>query len=149
VDRQLIPLGTLEQVAGGPFDFLQARRIGSRIDEPNEQLQFAGGYDHNFVLCRTPGNEALGLAARLVHPGSGRALEVWTTEPAVQFYSGNFLDGTARGKGGRRHGHRAALCLETQHFPDSPNRPAFPSTVLYADQTYRSRTVFHFGVDGG
>jgi aldose 1-epimerase len=148
VDRELIPLGTVEQVAGGPFDFRAMRRIVSRIQEPNQQLEFAGGYDHNFVLSRARGAEALGLAGRLVEPRCGRVLEVWTTEPGVQFYSGNFLNGTIRGRGGRRYGHRAALCLETQHFPDSPNHPDFPSTELHPNETYRSRTVFRFGIEG-
>jgi len=144
VDSTLIPTGDVAPVAGTPFDFRAATPIGARIAQANTQLRFGGGYDHNWVLDRQgPG---LLHAARLVEPTSGRTLDISTTEPGVQFYSGNFLDGTITGKGGRVYTHRSGLCLETQHFPDSPNHPNFPSTVLRPGATYRSRTVFAFGV---
>jgi aldose 1-epimerase len=144
VDRELIPTGAMMPVAGTPFDFRAAWPIGARIDDQTEQLRHAGGYDHNFVLDRT-GN-GLTPAARLHEPTTGRVLEIHTTEPGLQFYSGNFLDGTIRGKAGRVYGHRGGLCLETQHFPDSPNKPHFPPTVLRPGAEYRSRTMFHFSV---
>jgi len=132
-------------VAGTPFDFRAATTIGARIAQDNTQLRFGRGYDHNWVLDR--GNAAgLVQAAFLMEPSSGRTLDISTTEPGVQFYSGNFLDGTLKGKGGRVYAHRTGLCLETQHFPDSPNHPNFPSTVLRPGGTYRSRTLFRFGV---
>jgi aldose 1-epimerase len=114
--------------------------IGARIDVDDDQLRTGGGYDHNFVLRGRAGT--LRLAARVVEPKSGRALEVLTTEPGLQFYSGNFLDGTVVGKSGRRYVKRGGLCLEAQHFPDSPNRPAFPSVVLEPGETYRQTTVY-------
>jgi len=132
-------------VAGTPLDFRTATRIGDRIGQDNEQLRFGRGYDHNWVLDR-PGGSGLVHAARVSEPASGRTLDVSTSEPGVQFYSGNFLDGTIKGKGGRVYAHRSGLCLETQHFPDSPNHPNFPSTILRPGGTYRSRTVFTFGV---
>ena len=131
-------------MAGTPFDFRTATAIGARIAAPDTQLVYGKGYDHNFVLTRGP-RPGLVHAARLVDPASGRTLDVTTTEPGIQFYSGNFLDGTIRGKGGITYGHRAGLCLETQHFPDSPNHPAFPTTILRPGQTYRSQTVWAFG----
>ncbi len=143
IDEAMIPTGELRPVDGTPFDFRQPRRIGARIDEPDEQLQRAGGYDHNFVLNETPGE--LRLAARLYDPSSGRVLEVSTTEPGMQLYTGNFLDGTIVGKGGVTYARRAGLCLETQHFPDSPNHPHFPSTVLRPGEEFHSVTVFAFG----
>jgi aldose 1-epimerase len=143
IDEAMIPTGELRPVAGTPFDFRQPRRIGAHIDEPDEQLQRAGGYDHNFVLNGTPGE--LRLAARLYDPSSGRVLEVSTTEPGMQLYTGNFLDGTIVGKGGVTYARRAGLCLETQHFPDSPNHPHFPSTVLRPGEEFHSVTVFAFG----
>ena len=144
VDSTLIPTGVLAPVAGTAFDFTTPTAIGARIAQDDEQLRRGRGYDHNFVLNRTgPG---LVHAARAVDPGSGRTLDVYTTEPGVQFYTGNFLDGSITGKGGHVYGHRNAFCLETQHFPDSPNQPAFPSTILRPGQEYRSRTVFVFGV---
>jgi aldose 1-epimerase len=142
VDKGLIPTGVLQPVAGTPFDFRTPTAIGARIDADNRQLQYAGGYDHNFVLNKAPGT--LGLAARVTDPASGRVLEVSTTEPGVQFYSGNFLDGTVTGKGGRAYQKHAAFALETQHFPDSPNHPDFPSTVLRPDQTYHTTTIYAF-----
>jgi aldose 1-epimerase len=145
VDSTLIPTGELRPVAGSPFDFRQATPIGARIDAADEQLRFGGGYDHNFVLNRQSSD--LTLAARAVDPASGRVLEVRTTEPGVQFYTGNFLDGTIVGKGGQRYARRTGFCLETQHFPDSPNQPSFPTTVLEPGQTYQSTTVFALGVE--
>ncbi len=143
VDAGLIPLGPIAPVAGTPFDFRTPTAIGARINDTHEQIARGRGYDHNFVLNRT--GEGLSLAARVVEPTTGRTLTVSTTEPGVQFYTGNFLDGTLTGKSGRVYGRRAGLCLETQHYPDSPNQPAFPSTVLRPGQTYRSKTVFAFG----
>ena len=144
VDATLIPTGELAPVQGTPFDFQKATAIGARIGADNAQLKNGGGYDHNWVLDRKgPG---LQPAARLVDPKSGRTLEVATTEPGLQFYSGNFLDGSITGKGGRVYKHRTGLCLETQHYPDSPNHPSFPSTILQPGQTYSSKTVFTFGI---
>jgi aldose 1-epimerase len=131
-------------VQGTPFDFRQPTAIGARIDQPHEQLKFGRGYDHNWVLNRK-GSQP-GFAARLVEPRSGRSLEVSTTEPGVQFYTGNFLDGTIKGKGGQVYNQRAGLCLETQHFPDSPNKPNFPPSILEPGKEYRTTTVFTFGV---
>lgn len=144
VDSTLIPIGQIAPVEGTPFDFRTPTAIGARIDARHEQLRRGGGYDHNFVLDRAaPG---LLLAARVYEPSTGRTLEISTTEPGIQFYSGNFLDGTITGKGGRVYGHRSGFCLETQHFPDSPNQPSFPSTILRPGEDYRSTTVFAFGV---
>ena len=145
VDSTLIPTGELAPVAGTPFDFTRSHTIGERIVADNEQLRFGGGYDHNFVLNRS--DTGLVLAARLRDPSSGRVLEVRTTEPGIQFYSGNFLDGSVTGKGGIVYRLRNGLCLETQHFPDSPNKLAFPSTILEPGRTYRSRTRWTFAVD--
>ncbi len=144
VDETLIPTGELAPVQGAPFDFRQPTAIGARINEAHAQLKNGQGYDHNWVLNRT--GDGLQLAARVVEPTSGRTLEVTTTEPGLQFYSGNFLDGTIKGKSGHVYGRRAGFCLETQHFPDSPNKPEFPSTILRPGQEYRSKTVFAFGV---
>ena len=145
VDSTLIPTGQIAPVAGTPFDFRQPTAIGARIGESNEQLRFGRGYDHNWVIDQVrPG--ALTSAARLEDPVSGRAIEISTTEPGVQFYSGNFLDGSITGKGGRVYGQRTGLCLETQHFPDSPNHANFPSTILRPGQHYRSQTIIAFHV---
>src|SRR5436190_6126682 len=144
VDAMLIPTGELSPVAGTPLDFRQPTTIGKRIGEDHPQLRSGLGYDHNFVLTRS--GEGLQHAARVTEPSTGRTLDVATTEPGLQFYSGNFLDGTITGKGGRVYQKRYGFCLESQHFPDSPNKPAFPSTILRPGQTYRSRTVFTFGV---
>jgi len=144
VDSTLIPTGELAPVAGTPFDFRKGERVGARINTAHEQLKHAGGYDHNFVLNRT--GDGLQPAARLVDPKNGRTLEVSTSEPGLQFYSGNFLDGRLTGKGDVVYAHRSGLCLETQHFPDSPNKPGFPSTILNPGETYRTSTVFRFGV---
>jgi len=144
VDAGLIPTGELRPVKGTPFDFTSPMAIGARINQNDEQLRFGKGYDHNFVLTSRGGS--LAPAAEVYEPQTGRLLEVHTTEPGIQFYTGNFLDGTIRGKGGRAYGHRTGFCLETQHFPDSPNRPQFPSTVLRPGQQYQSTTVYRFGV---
>lgn len=144
VDSTLIPTGEIAPVAGTPFDFRTATPIGARIGGDHVQLKYGLGYDHNWVLDRT--GDGLALAARVVEPGSGRTLEIRTTEPGIQFYSGNFLDGTITGKGGHVYAHRTGFCLETQHYPDSPNQPSFPSTILRPGEEYRTRTVFTFGV---
>ncbi len=141
IDAGLIPTGALPAVAGTPFDFTTAMPIGARIDADDPQLKLAGGYDHNWVLS---GGKGLHEAAVVMEPGSGRALIVSTTEPGVQFYSGNFLDGTKVGRDGKPYRQHAGLCLETQHFPDSPNQASFPSTTLRPGQTYRSSTIFEF-----
>lgn len=144
VDATLIPTGELRPVAGTPFDFRTPHAIGERIEAKDEQLAFGKGYDHNFVL--RPG-KWLRLAATLVEPDSGRRMDVLTTEPGLQFYSGNFLDGTDKGKRGVGYAFRSALCLETQHFPDSPNQPTFPSTILRPGKVYRSETVYRFSAE--
>ena len=142
VDGELIPTGELRSVEGTPMDFREPTTIGERIDVDYGQLELAGGYDQNWVLDREgPG---LSLAARVHHPGTGRYMEMSTAEPGVQFYSGNQLPSHIPGKGERRYGPRHGLCLEAQHFPDSPNRPEFPSTVLRKDETYRQTTVYRF-----
>ncbi len=143
VDASLIPTGELRDVPGTPLDFGKATAIGARIDQDDEQLKLGHGYDHNFVLRRAAG-APISLAARVVEPNTGRVLEVWTTEPGVQFYTGNFLDGTARGKGGLTYARRSAFCLETQHFPDSPNQPKFPSVVLNPGEKYSTTTTYRF-----
>jgi aldose 1-epimerase len=147
VDPGLIPIGEAP-VAGTPFDFRAPRAIGERIGAPHEQLQTAGGYDHNWVLDRAPAPGGLALAARVAHAPSGRVMEVHTTEPAVQFYSGNMLDGSLRGSHGEALQRDAGLCLETQHHPDAPNRPEFPSTVLRPGERFESATEHRFGLLG-
>jgi len=142
VDKDLIPTGKLMPVAGTSFDFTKATAIGARIDADDEQLKFGGGYDHNWALNNTDGSYA--KVGSLYDSGSGRVMDIYTTEPGLQFYSGNFLDGTSTGKGGKVYNHRYALCLETQHFPDSANQPAFPSVVLRPGETYKSTTAFKF-----
>jgi aldose 1-epimerase len=144
VNAGLIPTGELAPVRGTPFDFTTPQAIGSRVDADDPQIRHGGGYDHNWVL--DAGRGALVLAAEVFEPTTGRTLEVWTEEPGVQFYGGNFLDGTLVGKAGRPYVRRGGFCLETQHFPDSPNQPAFPSTILRPGDTYRTATVFKFGV---
>jgi len=141
VDAGLIPTGEIKSVASTPFDFLKATRIGERIEAKDEQLKLGGGYDHNWVLDDSKGK--LKEAAEVYEPNSGRLMKISTTEPAIQFYSGNFLTG-AKGKGGVSYPFRSALCLETQHYPDSPNHPAFPSTELKPGQKYDTVTVFSF-----
>jgi aldose 1-epimerase len=147
VDKGLIPTGELRPVDGTPFDFRKATAIGARINADDEQIKLGGGYDHNFVLNGQAGT--MRLAARATEPKSGRVLEVSTTEPGVQFYTGNFLDGTLHGKGGKVYNKRYGFCLETQHYPDSPNKPSFPSTVLRPGQKYDTTTVFKFSTTGG
>jgi len=142
-DANLIPTGELRCVAGTPFDFTRAEGIGTRINNDDEQLQLAGGYDHNFVLSDSKVGTII-LAARVHEPQTGRQLEVWTTEPGIQFYGGNFLDGSSRGKGGKAYEHRYGFCLETQHFPNSPNEPRFPSTVLRPGELFQSKTIYAF-----
>jgi aldose 1-epimerase len=145
VDSTLIPTGELRPVAGTVFDFTQATAIGARIDDTtDQQIKYGLGYDHCWVL--TAGKTGLRLAAVLSEPVSGRVMEVHTTEPAIQFYSGNFLDGKVIGKGGVPYTFRSGLCLETEHYPDSPNKPAFPGTVLRPGETYHTTTVYHFKV---
>jgi aldose 1-epimerase len=142
VDEGLIPTGELRPVAGTPFDFNEPTAIGKRIGAEDEQLKFGGGYDHNWVLNRS--DRPLTLAATVYEPTSGRLMQVLTSEPGIQFYSGNFLDGSNVGKGGKVYQHRYGFCLETQHFPDSPNKPEFPSVVLKPGQEYSSVTVYRF-----
>ena len=147
VDSGLIPTGELQDVAGTPFDFRKPKAIGKDIEEDFEQLKLGNGYDHNFVLNEVPKNrEGLTFAARVVEPTSGRTLEVYTSEPGVQFYGGNFLDGSDTGKSGKAYVRRGSFCLETQHFPDSPNHPEFPSTRLNPGETYTSYCTYKFGV---
>lgn len=145
VDSGLIPTGELRDVMGTPFDFRKPTAIGARIDASDEQIKLGGGYDHNFVL-RMPMEHHESLAARVVEPTSGRVMEVWTTEPGIQFYTGNFLDGKT-GKGGATYPKRNAFCLETQHFPDSPNQPKFPSVVLSPGERYHTITKYTFSVE--
>jgi len=142
VDAGLIPTGVLAPVEGTPFDFRKSTVIGARINDNNEQLKIAGGYDHNWVLRGHNGE--VKTAARVYDPLSGRVMTVTTTEPGVQFYTGNFLDGTKYGKAGEGHEKNSALCLETQHFPDSPNHPDFPTTELKPGETRHSTTTFTF-----
>ncbi len=144
VDSTLIPTGELMPVAGTAFDFTTPRPIGERIAWPDQQLVYGRGYDHNFVLNEPTGT--LRLAARVSEPVSGRRMDVWTTEPGLQFYSGNFLDGSNIGKGRVAYPYRSGFCLETQHFPDSPNKPHFPSTVLRPGETYASTTIYRLSV---
>ena len=144
VDGSLIPTGEIVGVEGTPMNFRGPVAISERIDDGFQQLNLAGGYDHNWVLKRD--GEGLAPAARVRHPGSGRTMEVYTTEPGIQFYSGNFLKEGTRGKDGAVYGPRSGLCLEAQHFPDSPNRPGFPSTVLRKGDVYRQTTVYRFDV---
>jgi len=143
VDAGLIPTGELRPVSRTPMDFTKPTRIGARIDEDDEQLRHGKGYDHNWVLNKEKPGE-MSLAARVYEPTSGRIMEVYTTEPGIQFYAGNFLDGSNVGKGGRVYNHRFGFCLETQHFPDSPNHPNFPSTILRPGERYHTKTVYRF-----
>ena len=143
VDATLIPTGEAQPVDRTPFDLREPVRIGERLRRSDAQLAIGRGFDHNFVLRGS--GEGPCLAARLSEPRSGRMMEVWTTEPGLQFYTGNFLDGSVIGRGGRPLAARSGCCLETQHFPDSPNRPNFPSTILRPGTARRSRTVFGFG----
>jgi len=145
IDATLIPIGGIRDVTYTPFDFRQATAVGAHIDQCEEQLQRARGYDHNFVL--DGGGERLRIAARISEPGSGRMLEVLTTEPGIQFYSGNSLDRSTTGKSGKKYGFRSGFSLETQHFPDSPNQPKFPSTVLKPGERFQSTTVYRFSTE--
>ncbi|WP_020531980.1 aldose epimerase family protein [Flexithrix dorotheae] len=143
IDISLIPNGILQNVAGTPFDFTREKSIGKDILLEDEQLKFGGGYDHNFVLNK---DKELSLAARVFEPTSGRIMEVFTTEPGIQFYSGNFLDGTLKGKDRIAYQYRSGFCLETQHFPNSPNQPNFPTTILHPEEIYESTTIYKFSV---
>lgn len=143
VDSTLIPTGKLQSVAGTPFDFLKPHRVGERINTDDEQLKIAKGYDHNWVID-SQGAGKLAATAEVYEPTTGRVLRVSTTQPGIQFYTGNFLDGTLKGKDGKTYIHRGGLCLETQHFPDSPNHPKFPTTELKPGQRFHSVTVFSF-----
>jgi len=143
VDGTLIPTGELRPVSKTPFDFTKATAIGARIDQDDEQLKFGKGYDHNWVLDRKA-VAGLVVAAEVYDPQSGRVMSVSTTEPGLQLYTGNFLDGTIKGKDGKTYGHRGALCLETQHYPDSPNHPDFPTTELKPGQRYHTTTIYKF-----
>jgi aldose 1-epimerase len=142
VDATLIPTGQLPSVAGTPFDFRQPTAIGARIGQADEQLKYGGGYDHNWVFAKKSGD--LTLLARVTEPTTGRILEVLSTEPGLQFYTGNFLDGTITGKGGWTYQFRNGFCMEPQHFPDSPNQPNFPSVVLRPGQTYQNTIIYRF-----
>lgn len=146
VDATLIPTGKLQDVAGTPFDFREPQVIGDRIRQADEQLVYGRGYDHNWVLNRSD-DSSLVLAAKLHDPATGRVMEIHTTEPGIQFYAGNFLDGTLVGSSGGMYRQGDGLCLETQHFPDSPNKPDFPSTVLKPGETYKTTTVHRFMTD--
>jgi aldose 1-epimerase len=142
VDATLIPTGELKSVEGTPFDFRTPTAIGARINDDNEQLKFGGGYDHNWVINKTLGD--MTLMARVTEPTTGRVMEVWSTEPGLQFYSGNFLDGTITGKYGWVYEHRDAFCMEPQHFPDSPNKPQFPTTELKPGEVYHNVIMYKF-----
>jgi aldose 1-epimerase len=148
VDSGLIPTGELRDVSGTPFDFRKATAVGARIEQGDEQLKLGKGYDHNWVLNWVLNKDGAGpsLAARVEEPSSGRVLEAFTDQPGVQFYTGNSLDGSIKGAGGKPYGRFSGLCLETQHFPDSPNKPAFPSTVLKPGQQFHSTTIYRFSI---
>lgn len=142
IDKTFIPTGELHPIAGTPFEFTRLTKIGARINADDEQIKFGLGYDHNFVLNGEAGK--LRLAGKLFEATTGRVVEVWTTEPGIQFYSGNFLDGSITGKNGTVYHYRHGLCLETQHYPDSPNQPNFPSTVLNPGEKYQTTTIYKF-----
>ena len=144
VDNRLIPMGELRSVRGTPMDFIQPTVIGARIEQDDEQLILGNGYDHNWVLNKEEG--ALALTARVFEPHSGRTMEVHTTEPGIQFYSGNFLGDQIKGKGNQIYHRRGGFCLETQHYPDAPNQPQFPSTVLEPGEKYKQTTIYHFSI---
>jgi aldose 1-epimerase len=146
IGADLIPTGELRAVQGTPMDFTAPARVGARIDADDEQIRYGLGYDHTWVLDKPAGS--LGRAAEVYDPSSGRVLEVLTTQPGVQFYTGNFLNGSLTGKGGQAYARRSGLCLETQHFPDSPNQPQFPSVVLRPGEVYRETTIFRASVRG-
>ncbi len=142
VDKELITTGEYASVAGTPFDFRKPTTIGARIDDPDTQLQYGPGYDHNWVINKPLGQ--LGLQARVYEPTTGRVMEVWSDEPGLQFYAGNFLDGTITGKGGAVYQRRNGFCMEPQHYPDSPNKPNFPSVVLRPGETFRNTIIYKF-----
>jgi aldose 1-epimerase len=144
-DAGSIPTGELKNVEGTPFDFRKPTAIGARIESTDQQIVLGKVYDHNFVLNGQAGT--LRKAARVHEPKTGRVMEVLTTEPGIQFYTGNFLDGTLTGKAGKVYKQRYAFCLETQHYPDAPNQPTFPSTLLKPGQTYHTVTVYKFSTD--
>jgi aldose 1-epimerase len=146
IDAESIPMGELAPVTGTPFDFRQPRPIGERIGQPDKQLRHGQGYDHCFVLNRPAGDRSLRRAVRVCEPQSGRVLELVTQEPGVQFYSGNFLDGSLAGKG-HTWIYRSGFCLEPQHFPDSPNQPSFPNTILRPGEVYETESRFRFSVE--
>jgi aldose 1-epimerase len=146
IDAESIPLGDLAPVTGTPFDFRQPRTIGERIGQPDKQLRHGSGYDHCFVLNRAPDDHSLKRAVRVLEPQSGRVLELYTQEPGVQFYSGNFLDGSLNGKG-HNYPYRSGFAIEPEHFPDSPNQPSFPNTILRPGETYATESRFRFSVD--
>ena len=145
MDCTLIPTGELRDVTGTPFDFRRPTAIGARIDADDEQIRFGGGYDHNFVLNGAPGT--LRLVARVTESTSGRVLEVLTTQPGVQFYTGNLMETSSAGKDGQIYPHHGGFCLETQHFPNAPNQPNFPSVVLRPGEAYSETTVFRFSTE--
>jgi aldose 1-epimerase len=142
VDSGLIPTGELRNVQSTPMDFTKPIAIGARINQNDDQLKFGKGYDHNWVLNKN--DNEISLAAKVYEPSTGRVMEVLTTEPGIQLYTGNFLDGTIIGKNRKRYNHRYGFCLETQHFPDSPNKPEFPKTVLNPGETYKQLTIYKF-----
>jgi aldose 1-epimerase len=142
VDKELITTGKYAPVDGTPFDFRKPTAIGARINDPDKQLQYGPGYDHNWVINKPMGK--LGLQARVYEPTSGRVMEVWSTEPGLQFYTGNFLDGTITGKGGKTYQRRTGFCMEPQHYPDSPNKPMFPTTELKPGETYQNTIIYRF-----
>ncbi|HKI45921.1 MAG TPA: aldose epimerase family protein, partial [Balneolales bacterium] len=144
IDSTMIPTGAISSVKGTPFDFTTPRKIGQDINADNQQIKYSKGYDDNWVLNKDEDYQ-LSLAAKVYDPESGRELDVLTTEPGIQFYTGNFLDGVT-GKDGKKYNYRTALTLETQHYPDSPNHSNFPTTVLKPDQIFHSITVYHFGI---
>jgi len=146
VDSTLIPTGKLMPVAGTPFDFRTPTAIGKRIEDAHQQIRYGKGYDHTWVLDGAR-QDGLAHAAHVAEPTTGRTLDIYTTEPGVQFYTGNFLDGSAVGKHGHAYKFRYGVALETHHYPDSPNQPSFPSTILRPGETYRTRTVYRFGTE--
>src|SRR5262249_7052617 len=143
-DAGSIPTGELRSVRGTPFDFTQMTEIGARIEANDQQLKFGKGYDDNFVLNGRMGD--LRVAARVYEPATGRLMEVWTDQPGIQLYTGNFLDGTLTGKNAQVYRQHYGFCLETQHFPDSPNKPNFPTTVLRKGERYHTTTVYRFSI---
>ena len=145
VDSTLIPTGKFEDVTGTPFDFRKPTPIGARINDPDPELQYGPGYDHNWVINKPLGQ--LGLMAQAEDPASGRVMQVWSDQPGLQFYAGNFLDGTIVGKGGAVYQRRNAFCMEPQHYPDSPNHSNFPTTELKPGETYYNTIIYKFSVE--